>query len=203
MKILVIGGTGTIGKAVVERLKNDHEELVAGRNHGDIKLDITSISSIEAMYKAVKGLDAVISTTGKVAFEPFENFTPEQYDIGLKNKLMGQVNLVQVGMKYLNDNASFTLTSGILSAQPIVTSTSASMVNGAIDAFVKAAATELPRGLRINSVSPTLIEESVELFGNVFKGFEPIPAKVVALAYQKSIEHKFTGKVFHVGYTDQ
>jgi NAD(P)-dependent dehydrogenase (short-subunit alcohol dehydrogenase family) len=202
MKILIVGGTGTIGKAVAQTLQADHELIRAGRTRGDLQVDIESVDSIEKMYQTAGAVDAVVSTAGTVVFEALENFTSEQYYVGLNNKLMGQVNLVLCGIKHLSDNGSFTLTSGILNEQPVQSSSSAAMANGAIDAFVRAAAIELPRGLRINSVSPTLITESIPLFGDAFKGFEPSPAAKVAMAYQKSIEHKFTGKVFQVGHSD-
>lgn len=200
MKVLVIGGTGTIGKAVVAELKSDHEVIVAGYRGGDVQVDIESSGSIEAMYQQVKGLDAIVMTTGKVEFAALEDMSEKQYQLGLRNKLMGQINVVLSGIKQLNDKGSFTLTSGILNQEVIPMGSSVAMVNGAIDSFVKAAATEMPRGLRINSVSPTVVLESMDVYGDYFKGFEPIPAAKAALAYRKSIDNLLTGQTFKVGY---
>jgi hypothetical protein len=126
--------------------------------------------------------------------------TPEHYQVGLKDKLMGQVNLVLLGLNNLNDRGSYTLTSGILSQDPILFGSSASMVNGALDSFVKAAAIELPRMLRINIVSPTVLTESMDKFGEYFRGYESVSASRVGLAYSKSVEGAQTGEVFRVGY---
>src|SRR5579883_2097650 len=110
MKNIVVGGTGTIGKAGVKGLAQRHTVIVAGHSHGDVKVDITDTQSIEHMYKSVGPVDAVVSTVGKVHFGEFTEMTKENYFIGLNDKLMGQVNLVLVGLHHLNDKGSFTLT---------------------------------------------------------------------------------------------
>lgn len=199
MKIIVIGATGTIGKAVVAELSQRHTIVQVGHRSGDIKMDITDPNSIKAMYLSVGQFDAVVSTTGKVHFGALTEMTSKEYEIGLRDKLMGQINLVLIGQKHISEGGSFTLTSGILSHDPIRFGSSASMVNGAIDSFVKAAAIELPRGIRINSVSPTIVTESLSNYGEFFYGFESAPAARVALAYSKSVEGAQTGQVYNVG----
>lgn len=199
MKVLVIGGTGTIGAAVVKELSKRHEVLAVGQSSGDWRCDIASQDSIRALYEKTGPFDAVVACTGNVHFDPLANMTAEKYAIGLNHKLMGQVNLVLLGIQYMNDRGSFTLTSGVLADDPIVAGSSASMVNGALHSFVKAAAIELPRGIRLNVVSPGLLTESQEKFEAFFRGYEPVPAARVALAYSKSVEGAQTGQVYKVG----
>jgi NAD(P)-dependent dehydrogenase (short-subunit alcohol dehydrogenase family) len=198
MKIIVIGGTGTIGSAVIKRLASRHEVISVGHSSGDFQVDITEIESIEKMYQSIGQFDGLISTTGKVHFGPLMEMKSAQYQQGLASKLMGQVNLVLAGLEYINDNGCFTLTSGILNRDPIVLGSSAAMVNGAIDGFVTSAAIEMPRGIRINSVSPTVIEESMPNYEAFFRGFKPVSAMEAAMAFEKSIEGKQTGKVYYV-----
>jgi NAD(P)-dependent dehydrogenase (short-subunit alcohol dehydrogenase family) len=198
MKVVVIGATGTIGRAISKELGQRHEVIAVGHSHGDIQVDISNMKSIEAMYQQVKNIDAVVLATGQVHFGGLLDMTEKEYAIGLSSKLMGQVNVVLEGMKHLNDGGSFTLTSGVLSRDPIQYGSSASMVNGALDAFVKSAALELPRGLRINSVSPTVITESMEGYAPYFRGFESVPAARAALAYSKSVEGLQTGQTYWV-----
>lgn len=199
MKIVIVGGTGTIGKAVVKELEQRHALIVAGHRHGDVTVDIKDAHSIERMFKSVGMFDAVISTVGKVHFADLTEMTAENYFVGLQDKLMGQVNLVMMGLRYINDKGSFTLTSGILSHDPIRYGSSASMVNGALDSFVKAAAIEMPRGIRLNGVSPTVLLESMDQYADYFRGFSPVPAARVALAYSKSVEGWQTGQIYNVG----
>jgi NAD(P)-dependent dehydrogenase (short-subunit alcohol dehydrogenase family) len=198
MKIIIIGATGTLGKAIVEELGTRHEIVRAGRSGADVQVDITSLDSVKAMYAHVGAIDAVICAAGNVHFGALTDITPGQYEIGLKDKLMGQVNLVLAGQQIINDGGSFTLISGVLSDDPIRWGSSASMVNAAIDAFAKAAAIELPRGIRINSVSPTVFTESMDKYGAFFRGFKPVAVADAALAFAKSVEGAQTGKTFVV-----
>lgn len=200
MKIIVVGGTGTLGKAVVDELKKRHTVVVVGNKGGDFQVDVMDLSSIERMYKSIGKFDALVSTIGKVHFADFTEMKADDYFIGLNNKLMGQVNLVLLGLHTINDQGSFTLTSGILSHDPIRYGTSASMVNAAIDGFIEGAAIEMPRGIRINAVSPTVLAESMDIYADYFRGFEPVTAARAALAYSKSVEGLQTGKVYPVGY---
>lgn len=198
MKIIIIGGTGTIGMAVAKELEKRHTIIIAGHTRGDIQVDITDPASIENMYQSIGAFDALIATTGKVHFGPLNDMTAELYHIGLQNKLMGQVNLVLMGLKYINDAGSFTLTSGVLSHDPIRFGSSAAMVNGGINAFTKSAAIEMTRGIRINTVSPTVLTESMPDYAEYFRGFASVSADRVALAYSKSVEGAQTGQIYHV-----
>lgn len=198
MKIIVVGGTGTIGSAVVKELSSRHTVIVASHSQGDVKVDIKNPQSIEDMYKKINDFDAVVSTVGKVHFGLFTEMTAENYQTGLQDKLMGQVNLVLLGLKYINPKGSFTLTSGILSHDPIRKGSSASMVNGALDSFVKAAAIEMPKEIRINSVSPSVISEAMDKYASYFRGYQPVDAARAALAYSKSVEGAQTGQAYQI-----
>jgi NAD(P)-dependent dehydrogenase (short-subunit alcohol dehydrogenase family) len=198
MRILIVGASGTIGSAVVAELGQRHEIISAGRSSGDVRMDITDSKSVRAAFDKVGTVDALVSTTGKVKFAPFLSMEAADYEIGLKDKLLGQVNLVLIGRQYLSDAASFTLTTGVLDSDPIREGTSASMVNGAINAFVMAAAIEMPRSMRINAVSPGVIAEAMKDYAQFFRGFEPVPAARAALAYAKSVEGAQTGQVYRV-----
>ncbi len=199
MKIILIGASGTIGQAVERELAELHEVIRVGRTSGDYQVDIRDAASIRQLFEKTGRFDALVSATGSVHFGALAEMQAEQFAVGLNDKLMGQVNLLLIGREFINDGGSFTLTSGILSDDPIVAGTSASMVNGALNSFVKAAAIELPRGLRVNIISPTVLVEAMDSYGPFFRGFKPVPAVDVALAYAKSVEGKQTGQVYTVG----
>lgn len=198
MKILVVGASGTIGRAIVAELAQRHDIIAAGRTSGDVSVDITDEASVRAAFQKVGEVDAVVSAAGHVKFAPFEEMKAADYDIGLEDKLMGQVNLVLIGREFVTNGGSFTLTTGVLDSDPIRMGSSASMVNGAVNAFAMAAAIEMPRGMRINVVSPGVISEAMESFAPFFRGFEPVPAARAALAYAKSVEGAQTGQVYRV-----
>ncbi|MBS7540680.1 short chain dehydrogenase [Ancylobacter lacus] len=201
MKIILIGASGTIGRAIDAELAPRHEIVRVGRSGGDVRADIADPASIENLYAAVGAFDAVICASGKVTFGAFEDFTAGSFELGLRNKLMGQVNLVLLGMKHIRDGGSFTLTSGLLNDDPIREGVSAALTNGGIDGFVRGAAIALPRGLRINAVSPTVVEESLPAYGPYFRGYKAVPAAEVALGYARSVEGAQTGRVYRIGWS--
>jgi NAD(P)-dependent dehydrogenase (short-subunit alcohol dehydrogenase family) len=203
LRILVVGASGTLGRAVVSELDARHDVIAAGSKSGDIRIDIAHPASIVAAFAAAGPLDAVACAAGVVNFTPLGDIAPAGvtdsiYGLGLANKLMGQVNLTLAARDALRDGGSITLITGILSHQPIAQGSSASMVNGALEAFVRAAAIELSRGLRINAVSPTVFSESMGSYEPFFRGFEPVPVAKAALAFSRSIEGRQTGQVYKV-----
>lgn len=198
MRILLIGAAGTIGRAVAAELGERHELVTAGRSSGDVRMDLADPDSIRAAFGEVGALDAVVCAAGNVTFKPLAEMSTEDFGVGLRDKLMGQVHLVLLGRGSLRDGGSFTLTGGVLDDDPIVQGTSASMVNGALNSFVKAAAIELDRGLRINVVSSGVVTEALDSYAPYFRGFEPVPAARAALAYAKSVEGRQTGRVYRV-----
>ena len=198
MKIVLIGASGTIGKAVAAQLSPRHEVIDVGSRSGAQQADMGDIAQVRALFERIGKVDAVVVAAGKLHFGPLAELTPEQFQVGLGSKLMGQVNVALVAQHYLSDGGSITLTSGIVAEQPIRYGAAASMTNAAVEGFVRGAAIELPRGLRINVISPTVLEESLEAYGPFFAGFEPAAASRVALAYRRSVEGAQTGQVYRV-----
>ncbi|MCD2254477.1 short chain dehydrogenase [Listeria marthii] len=198
MKILLIGASGTLGSAVKDRLEKKADVITAGRHSGDVTVDITSVESIKKMYAQVGKVDAIVSATGSATFSPLTELTPEKNAVTISSKLGGQINLVLLGIDSLNDNGSFTLTTGIMMEDPIVQGASAAMANGAVTAFAKSAAIEMPRGIRINTVSPNVLEESWDKLEPFFQGFIPVPAAKAARAFEKSVFGAQTGQSYKV-----
>ena len=198
MKILIVGGTGTIGKKVSGHFAKTHEVLTAGRNSGDVTVDITDSRSIAAMFESIGKVDAVVCIAGEAKWAAFDGMTEEDYFVGLKSKLMGQVNLVRIGQNYVNAGGSFTLSTGILADHPVALTTSAAMVNGGIHSFVKAVSLELKNGIRINVVSSGLVEDAVDKYEAYFPGHNPIPMRKVVNGYVKSVQGKSTGEIIRM-----
>ena len=195
MRILVIGGNGTIGKVVTQHLKEDNDVLVAGRNSGDITMDISNSKSIKAALDKAGKLDAIVCIAGEARWADFQVLSEEDYYVGIKSKLMGQVNIARIGQQYLNPKGSITLSTGILADDPVRKTTSAAMVNGAIHSFVRAAALELENGIRINAVSLGVVEDAYEKYKDYFPGHNPVPMVKVVNAYIRSIKGSGTGQI--------
>lgn len=197
MKIIIVGASGTIGKHVAASLEKEHEIIKVGSKSGDIQADITSPQSIENLFKKAGAFDALVSAAGDAHFGLLKTMTGKDFRKGIDSKLMGQVNLVLIGQHYIKPKGSFTLISGVLSDDPVISGANASAANGAINAFVRAAAIELENGVRINAVSPTVVEESPGYFP-YFPGHIPVAMSRVVNGFHKSILGAGTGQVITV-----
>lgn len=192
MRVLVVGANGTIGQAVVRALASRHEVIRASRSKSEVKVDLTDPGSIRAMYRAIGRVDAVVCAAGEGTFKPLAQLTDEDFRFTLSSKLMGQVNLVRYGVDHVNDRGSFTLTTGVLFEQPAAGSGALALVNGGLIGFVRAAALELPRGIRINDCCPGWVAETLTAMGMDPKN--GTPADVVAKDYVTSVEGTATGR---------
>jgi NAD(P)-dependent dehydrogenase (short-subunit alcohol dehydrogenase family) len=198
MKIIVIGASGTIGQAIVEQLGQRHDIITAGRSSGQYQVRIEDSASVAALFDHAGPVDGVVVAAGDLHFGSLAEMTPEQFRVGLNSKLMGQVHVALTAQHRLNDGGSITLTSGIVGHQPIRYGANASTVNLALEGFVRGAAIELTRGVRINLVDPTLLTASLPQYGEYFHGFETVPGSRVALAYARSVDGAENGQAYRV-----
>jgi len=198
MKIIIVGATGTLGSKIADELAKRHDIVRVGSKSGDMQVDITKRDAIAAFYKKVGAFDALVSASGSGYFGPFDQMTEDDFYKGIKSKMMGQINLVMLGKDHVNDGGSFTLTSGILHNDPVAGSVGLSFLNGALNSFVISAANELKRNIRLNVVSPGLVEDSEESLGAYFPGHIPISMKRMVSGYVKSVEGNITGKVIEL-----
>ncbi len=198
-KIVLVGANGTLGRAVHTALRErGHEVITASRKDADISLDITDPESIANLYRQVGRVDAVASAAGTVPWKPVTELTLQDVRDGLEGKAVGQIELVRQGLEFVAEHGSYTLITGILAREPIRTGSVAALANGAVESFVRAAAVELPGRQRINAVSPTVFEESLDAYGDFFPGFDAVPVRRAAAAYVRSIEGAQTGQIHRV-----
>ncbi|MCX7131536.1 short chain dehydrogenase [Aeromonas sp.] len=197
--VILIGAQGKMGQAALSGL-GKHKVITASRSGEgcDFQVDITSKESIERLYQNVGSFDAVVNTAGYCEYAPFGEMSDEQWQTTIQSKLMGQINLVNVGLNYINQGGSFTLISGILNIKPIPLAIADATTSGAIDTFVQCVAHELPRGIRINVVNPTVLEEAWDVYGEMMPGFQPVPGALVGKAFERSVDGFITGQVLYV-----
>lgn len=198
MRVLLVGATGVVGRAVGRMLKVRHEVVEASRARAAHHVDITDRASIEALLEAIGPLDAIVSTAGEAHFGAFAATSPEAFEAGVRRKLLGQVQLVLAGQNRLRDRGSVTLTSGVIGRVLVAGASNAATVNAGLETFVRAVATELPRGLRVNAVSPSVLADSWQAYGRHFPGLQPVDAEQVADAYRRSVEGSDTGQIYAV-----
>lgn len=197
MKIIIIGASGTIGKKVTRALwaKNQHEIVTVGLKSGDYQVDIGSRESIIQLFKDIGSFDSLISITGAAHLGPLTELKEEDLMIGIKSKLLGQINLVLLGMPYINPSGSFTLTSGILAEDPILQGTACTVADAGVNAFVQSASIELKNDVRLNAIAPGVVEDSPALH-QFFPGHIPVAMELVTAAYLKSVLGGQNGAIF-------
>ena len=160
-RVLVIGSNGLIGSAIVQALKPNHDVIEASRSSKSHPVDISNIDSLKTLLKTVGKVDSIICTAGVANFHGFNDATDADWNFGLSNKLMGQVNIVRLGAEQVNHQGSIILTTGVLSNYPMQGSSVVTTVNAAVDGFVKSAALELKDKVRVNAVSPGSLSETL------------------------------------------
>jgi NAD(P)-dependent dehydrogenase (short-subunit alcohol dehydrogenase family) len=195
MKIIIIGANGAVGQTAADALGDRHDIISVGRTSGDIQIDIEDQEAVLSMYKQVGKIDALVCAIGHGHFGRVAEMSSEQFMKGINHKVLPQVNLVLTGIEHMNDGGSFTLTSGVLNRDPISGGSCAAAANGAIDGFIVGAAVDMPRGIRINAVSPGLLQVSTDRYDGFFPGHEPVSSERVGLAFCKSVEGVITGQV--------
>lgn len=195
MRIIVVGAAGDIGQAVCAELGQRHEITRVGRTTGEHRVDVGDLNAVKSLFATIGAFDAIVSCAGDATFAPLAEMDQDSFMVGLQQKVMGQVNLVLAGLDVIGDGGSFTLTSGVLDRDPIRMGANAATANGALAGFVKSAAIEMPRGLRINVVSPGLLDVSAPRYGALFHGHKPVSSEDVGLAYAKCVEGALTGQV--------
>lgn len=199
MKIVIVGATGTIGKVIVKAIQTlgNAEIIEVGNRNGRFRVDLSSQSSITSLFEQIGEFDALVCAAGNAHLEPLATLEKKHFMVGLENKLLGQVNLVLTGKKFIKKGGSFTLTSGILAEDPIKMGTACAVTDAAINGFVISAAAELVDDLRINAVAPGVLSDS-PLLHQYFQGHIPVDSERVAAAYLKSIFSGHSGKILRV-----
>ena len=199
MKTIILIGAGMVGQAALSGLGN-HTVVTASRSGRgcDYEVNITDEASIRKLYQQVGEFDAVVNTAGECEYAPVAEMTEAQWMTSIASKMMGQINLVRIGQEYIADGGSFTLISGILNLKPVPLAIADAVTSGAIDTFVKCAGCEMPRGIRVNAINPTILEESWDAYGELMPGFQPVPGRLVGKAFERAVEGFLNGEVIYV-----
>lgn len=198
MRILVIGASGTIGTRLCAELRKRHEVVAASRSGRDVAVDIESAESIERMYASIGKVDACLCVAASGALDDFQQLTEKALLDNMQGKFFGQINLVLIGQRYLADNGSFTLTTGIFADEAWKGVTGGAVISGGLHSFVLSAAIELKRGLRINAVSPTMAADSAQAYGHLFPSMKPVSMERLVAAYTGCVEGHQTGDIVRV-----
>lgn len=196
-RVVVIGSSGLIGSAIVRRLSaldgGRRYAVVGATRHTEPPLDLDSSTSIRRYFDRIGVIHHVVVAGGDARFGPLPELSSEDFSVGLRSKLMGQVNVALEATRRPVPPRSITLTSGALAHSPIAGSSAVALVNGAIDAFARAATLDLPATVRVNVVSPGWLAETRRRLGLDPAG--ALAADDVADLYLQAIEGGARGQI--------
>jgi NAD(P)-dependent dehydrogenase (short-subunit alcohol dehydrogenase family) len=193
VKIVVIGATGTIGSAVTDALAKRGHEVIRASRKSAVQVDIQDSATVNALFEGRKDVDAVVSCAGGAGWGPLANLTDDDFAFSLRYKLMGQVNVIRVAKDKVKDGGSITVTSGTLATKPMRGGAAVSLVNAGLEGFVRAAGLEMPRGVRVNVVSPPWVKETLR--ARKMDESHGLAAADVAKAYVAAVEGQANGEV--------
>jgi len=196
VKIVVIGATGTIGSAVADALAKRGHEVIRASRKSAVRVDIQDSATVNALFEGRKDVDAVVSCAGGAGWGPLANLTDDDFAFSLRYKLMGQVNVIRVAKDKVKDGGSITVTSGTLATKPMRGGAAVSLVNAGLEGFVRAAGLEMPRGVRVNVVSPPWVKETLR--ARKMDESHGLAAADVAKAYVAAVEGQANGEVLDV-----
>lgn len=197
MKILLVGSGGHVGGVARDEFEQRGHDVISATRSTDPGVDTSDAESISNLLRSVGTVDAIVIAVGAAAFKPVTELTREDYVAAFTSKTLGQIEFVTQGLDHLTDGGSITFVTGVLSREPIPTASAAAMANGAVESFVISAAPELPRGIRINAVSPNVLANSPH-YHDAFAGMTPVTDEAVANAFVRSVEGNVTGRILTV-----
>jgi len=193
VKVIIIGATGTIGRAVADSLAKRGHAVIRASRKSDPRVDIEDAATIRALLERSGEVDAVVCCAGGAGWGPLGNLKDEDFALSLRSKLMGQVNVVRMARDRVKEGGSITLTSGILAVKPLPGSAAVSLVNAGLEGFMRAAALETTRRVRVNVVSPPWVKETLRAMK--MDDSQGLAAGDVARAYVEAVEGMANGMV--------
>lgn len=196
MKIVVVGGTGIIGSAVVSLLKKEHDVITVGKTRGDYHVDIENKASIKKLFEEIGDVDGIISTCGGAKMGPFHSQSDDEIDLAINNKLKGQINLIRMGIHSVKENGFILVTSGSASHTYIPGASSITMASIGLEGYVRAINIEKFKGIRINVVSPIFVKETADIMGLIIP--DAISAADTATVYKMVMDSGDSGIVAEV-----
>ncbi len=175
---VVTGGSSGIGLATAQRFITEGARVVVtGRNQEaldaavstlggaatGIRGDVANLDDLDRLFAQVRErfgrIDVLFANAGVAPFVPFGAVTEEHFDRLFNINVRGLFFTVQKALPLLSDGASVILNASVVAQVGLPNTSVYSATKAAVRSLGRTLAAELsPRGIRVNVVSPGLIE---------------------------------------------
>jgi NAD(P)-dependent dehydrogenase (short-subunit alcohol dehydrogenase family) len=162
---VIIGGSSGIGKAIVEILQNQGENIIATFNSNPVsdsaqvkyhKLDVTKDTfEIESLPEEIHGL---VYCPGSINLKPFHRFKEEDFITDFKLQVVGATKIIQQLLPRLKkaSNSSIVLFSTVAVQTGFTFHAQVAISKGGIEGLTRALAAEFSPSIRVNAIAPAL-----------------------------------------------
>ncbi len=172
--VLIVGGTGGIGRALAVRYaslgsdviitsrSSERAETTAaeiGPNVRGIALDVAEPEKIAGMLASVAQIDRLLIVAVERDHNSVRNYDIAKARRGVTVKLIGYTEIVHTLLDRFSKDASVVIFGGLASERPYPGSTTITMVNGAVRSMIKTMAVELAP-IRFNAIHPGIIADT-------------------------------------------
>ncbi len=172
-KILVFGGSGSIGRALAIKLKEiNYSPIILARNEDELKniseeikcefriCDVLNTDRIREISEEFKdNLFGIAYCVGSINLKPLKITKDEDFIDSFKINTLGAINVIKLNQEALaKNNGSILLYSTIAVKQGFTNHTIISTAKGAIEGLTLSLAAEFAPKIRVNCIAPSLTD---------------------------------------------
>ena len=192
-KIIIIGGSKGIGKAITKSLLNEHQVINISRTSPEIQHQNLSHFSCDVLTDDLPEIDAadgLIYCPGSINLKPFNRLNVEDFKTDFEINVIGAVKCIQAYTKALatNESASIVLFSTVATKLGMPFHASIATAKSAIEGLTKSVAADLAPKIRVNAIAPTITD--TELAAKFLRNDRMVESTIQRHPLKKYLEPK-------------
>jgi 3-oxoacyl-[acyl-carrier protein] reductase len=216
-KIIIIGGSKGIGKAITESLLNEHKVINISRTSPDFQHSNLSHFSCDVLtdeLPQIEEADGLIYCPGSINLKPFNRLSIDDFKTDFEINVIGAVKCIQTYTKALStsDSASIVLFSTVATKLGMPFHASIATAKSAVEGLTKSVAADLAPKIRVNAIAPTITDtelaakflrnermiESTVQRHPLKKYLEPSEVAAMATYLLSDVSKSISGQIFNL-----
>jgi 3-oxoacyl-[acyl-carrier protein] reductase len=216
-KIIIIGGSKGIGKAITENLLSDHQVVNISRTSPDIQHANLSHFRCDVLtddLPEIEAADGLIYCPGSINLKPFNRLSVDDFKTDFEINVIGAVKCIQAYTKALatSESASIVLFSTVATKLGMPFHASIATAKSAVEGLTKSVAADLAPKIRVNAIAPTITDtelaakflrnermvESTIQRHPLKKYLEPTEVAAMATYLLSDVSKSISGQIFNL-----